>query len=160
MNPRIVPFAALYRSSEGLLERTLAGLTREQGLARVGDAANPLLWIAAHLATTRYGLGQMIGIERPRPWGTRFTRGSEVGELAAIPELDEIRAAWTSVSSALASRLVQLTDSELDAPAPRSFPIEDKSVLGGLGFLAYHEAYHIGQMALVRKALGLGGLVG
>jgi hypothetical protein len=159
MNPRLVPIASLYQSSERLFEMSLAGLTREQGLARVGDA-NPLLWIAAHLATARYGLGQMIGVELARPWGTRFTRGSEVGELAAIPEADEIRAVWTSVSGALASRLVQLTNSELDAPAPRNFPIEDKSVLGGVAFLAYHEAYHIGQMALVRKALGLGGLVG
>ncbi len=160
MNPRLVPFAALYRSSEVLFEKALAGLTREQGLSRVGDGTNPPLWIAAHLATSRYGLGQLIGLGRPRPWGERFTRGSEVGELSAIPEADEIRSAWTSVSEALGPRLAQLTDAELDAPSPRKLPIEDASVLGAIGFLAYHEAYHIGQMAFVRRALGLGGLVG
>ena len=50
MNPRLVPFAALYRWSDLHFERALAGLTREQGLARVGDGANPPLWIAAHRA--------------------------------------------------------------------------------------------------------------
>jgi len=160
MNPRLVPIASLLRYSEALFETSLSGLTREQGLLRSGDGTNPVFWIAAHLVTTRSGLGLMIGLELPRPWGTRFTRGSELSDLATIPEADEIRAAWTSVSGPLASRLAQLTDEELDAPAPRAFPIEDKSLLGGVGFLAYHEAYHVGQMAFVRKALGLGALVG
>ncbi len=160
MNPRLVPLVSLYRSSERLFESSLAGLSREQGLTRLGGTGNPLLWIAAHLATSRYGLGFMLGLDCPRPWGERFTRGSEVGDLAAITGAEEILSAWTGINGALASRLAELGDDELDAPAPRNFPIEDKSVLGALGFLAYHEAYHVGQMALIRKALGLGGLVG
>ena len=47
MNPRLVPIASLLKNSEALLERSLDGLTREQGLARFG-ATNPLLWMAAH----------------------------------------------------------------------------------------------------------------
>jgi hypothetical protein len=160
MNPRLVPIAALLRSSELLFERSLAGLTREQGLARLGEEANPPLWIAAHLASSRYGLAQLIGLARPRPWGERFTRGSDLGELAALPEAEEIRSAWTSISEALAPRLAALGDAELDAPSPRKLPLDDPSLLGALAFLTYHEAYHIGQLALVRKALGLGGLVG
>ena len=46
------------------------------------------------------------------------------------------------------------------APAARNFPTGAKSVLGGMGFFAHHGAYHIGQVALIRKSLGLGGLVG
>ena len=64
------------------------------------------------------------------------------------------------MSAALGPRLAQLTDAELDTPSPRKLPIADASVLGAIGFLACHEAYHIGQLALVRKALGLGGLAG
>ncbi len=159
MNPRLVPIAALLRNSEALLQKSLAGLTREQGLTRFG-ATNPLLWMAAHLTTTRFGLAQLVGVDAPRPWDGRFTRGSELGELASIPETTEILAAWSRVGGLLAQRLGQLGDADLDAPAPRTFPIDDKSLRGGVGFLAYHEAYHLGQMAFVRKALGLGGLVG
>ncbi len=160
MNPRLLPLHSLYRSGDRLFVKALAGVTREQGLTRVGMDANPLLWIAAHLATTRNGLAQMVGLERTRPWGSRFTRGSEVGDPASIPDCDEILGAWNGVTAELERRLPQLTDAELDAPAPRDFPIDDKTLLGGVGFLAYHEAYHIGQMAIVRKALGLPGLVG
>ncbi len=159
MNPRLVPIASLLRSSEALLPNSLAGLTREQGLTRFG-AANPLLWMAAHLTTTRFGLAQLVGAEATRPWEGRFARGNELGDLASIPETDEILTAWNHVGGLLAGRLGRLGDADLDAPAPRAFPIEDKSLLGGLAFLAYHEAYHLGQIAFVRKAMGLGGLVG
>ncbi len=87
-------------------------------------------------------------------------RGSEVGDPAMIPDADEILAAWEALREPLRARLAQLTEAELDAVSPRKVPMEDGSVLGTLTFLAYHEGYHVGQMALVRKALGLGGLVG
>jgi uncharacterized damage-inducible protein DinB len=44
---------------------------------------------------------------------------------------------------------------ELDAEAPYQFPISDPSVLGMTAFLVQHESYHIGQMAFLRKQLGL-----
>ncbi len=160
MNPRLVPFAALLRSSDTLFERCLSDLDREQGLTRFAGQANPPLWIAAHLASSRYGLGLLIGLGHPRPWGERFNRGSELGELATIPGADEIRAAWTRVSEALRPRLAELSDADLDAPSPRKLPIDDPSVLGAIAFLVFHEAYHIGQLALARKALGMGSLVG
>jgi hypothetical protein len=160
MNPRVTPLASLYGSGDELFRRALTGLTREQGLARLDGHTNPLLWIAAHLTTTRYGFAQLIGLDRERPWGKNFTRGSAVGDLSAIPDAAEIRAAWDALCPPLATRLSEITDAELDAPAPRNFPTADKSVLGGMAFLAYHEAYHIGQISLIRKSLGLGGLVG
>ncbi len=160
MNARIVPLASMYKASDDMFCRALAGFSREQGLARLVGDVNPLLWVASHVTTTRYGLAQMIGLDRPRPWATRFTRGSEVGDPAMIPDADEIRAAWEALRAPFGTRLCELGDAELDAPSPRPLPVEDKSVLGAMTFLAYHEGYHLGQMALIRKALGLGGLNG
>ncbi|HVO12040.1 MAG TPA: DinB family protein [Vicinamibacteria bacterium] len=160
MNPRLVPLAAILQASDSMFCRALAGMTREQGLARLVGEVNPLLWTAAHVTTTRYGLAQLVGLDHPRPWGTQFTRGSEVGDPEAIPDAEETRAAWEALRAPLSTRLDQLTDPDLDAPSPRKLPVEDASVLGAIAFLAYHEGYHVGQMALVRKALGLGGLVG
>ncbi len=160
MNPRVVPLASILQSSDSMFCRALEGVTREQGVARVVGEANPLYWVAAHVTTTRYGLAQLIGLDRQRPWGTRFTRGREMGDPASIPDAEEIRAAWDALRTPLTTRIGQLGDAELDAPSPRKLPVEDASVLGAVAFLAYHEGYHVGQMALVRKVLGLGGLVG
>ena len=59
----------------------------------------------------------------------------------------------------LRARFAQLTEADLAAPAPRSFPIEDKTMRGAVLFLTYHESYHAGQMAYVRKCLGYPGVV-
>ncbi len=160
MNPRVMPLSSMLQASDEMFCRAVVGVTREQGLARLVGEVNPLLWVAAHVTSTRYGLAQLIGLDQPRPWGTRFTRGSEVGDPGNIPDSEEIRAAWDALRAPLSARLGQLTDAELDAPSPRKFPIADASVLGAIAFLTYHEGYHVGQMVLVRKALGLGGLVG
>ena len=45
---------------------------------------------------------------------------------------------------------------DLAAPAPWQAPgVDDKTMLGLLAFLAQHDSYHVGQMAILRKAVGL-----
>ena len=48
----------------------------------------------------------------------------------------------------------------MSAPAPRDFPVPDKTIRGAINFLAYHEAYHLGQMGYLRKWLGKDSLRG
>jgi hypothetical protein len=60
----------------------------------------------------------------------------------------------------LSKRLEEIGDAELSAKCPRDFPIADKTMRGAITFLAYHEGYHVGQMAYLRKLLGKGQLVG
>jgi hypothetical protein len=56
-------------------------------------------------------------------------------------------------------RLDDLGEDGLVAPSPRSLPIPDKTIRGAINFAAFHESYHVGQMAYIRKWLGFPGLV-
>jgi hypothetical protein len=47
-----------------------------------------------------------------------------------------------------------LDASMLDQQSTTRFPISDKSVVGTIAFLLHHEAYHIGQLALLRRYTG------
>ena len=47
-----------------------------------------------------------------------------------------------------------LSAADLDAASEHGFPTDDKSVLGVITFLTFHETYHVGQMGLLRKFLG------
>jgi len=58
------------------------------------------------------------------------------------------------------ARLKVLTDEELSKPAPFPVPAGDKTQRGAIVFLNFHETYHIGQMAYLRKWLGYSQLVG
>jgi uncharacterized damage-inducible protein DinB len=159
VDPVIAPSVAIYRVNDRLFGKGLDGLSRPQLLESPSEAANPILWIAGHVANTRFGICAMLGRKLHRPWGDIFNRFATLPDADAYPELPVIRAAWTEVSAALTARFEDLTDADLSAPAPRPFPTPDKSVRGMIAFLAYHEGYHLGQISYLRKWLGLPGLM-
>ena len=159
MDPVIAPSVALYSVNNRLFDKALDGLSREQLLKSASESSNPLLWIAGHVANTRYGLSAMLGKKAHRPWGDIFNRSAARPPAEAYPELAVIRTAWNEVTSGLMARFEELTDAELSAPAPWPLPTPDGSIRGAIAFLAYHEGYHLGQIAYIRKWLGFPGLV-
>lgn len=159
MHPSIGPISQIFGVSNALYEKALAGLDRETLLKRPAVGTNPILWIAGHLASTRFGLAGVLGRPREFPLGKTFFRGAALGDLSTLPEIGPIQEAWRDISSLVMSRLEELTEAELGAPSPRVFPIPDSTIRGAITFLAYHEGYHIGQMAYLRKWLGFPGLV-
>jgi hypothetical protein len=62
--------------------------------------------------------------------------------------------AWAAVTALVAERLAEVAAAELLEPSGQTFPNEDSTRLGALAFLLQHEACHIGQLGLLRKALG------
>lgn len=154
-----MPLLEIVKLDTRLFEKALGGLDRAALVRRPVENGNPMIWIAAHMAWARYGMASMLGEKPPFSLPEAFGRGSVVPEEAALPQAEQVLAAWRDISDVLTKRLADASEDQLAAPAPRSFPIADKSVLGGIAFLLYHEGYHIGQMALMRKSLGLPGLV-
>ena len=53
-----------------------------------------------------------------------------------------------------------LTDADVSKAASRSFTNAVQTLGDQVAFLAMHDTYHVGQLAYVRKALGLPGVVG
>jgi DinB superfamily len=160
MSSSLAPVAQLYAFNTNLYEKALEGLDREQALRQPTPNGNPILWIAGHLASSRFGIAAMLGQERPLPWAKVFHRGSTLEDPSALPELSVVLEGWRDISAVLVPRLAAATDAELAPPAPRPFPIEDKTIRGAVTFLAFHEGYHLGQISYIRRGLGLSGLVG
>ena len=50
--------------------------------------------------------------------------------------------------------MTQIPASVLASDSPVNVPFGDKTMKGFLAFLMHHEAYHIGQMGILRKYLG------
>jgi hypothetical protein len=159
VNPSVTPVLEIIKLDTRLFEKALGGLDRQALVRRVVEHANPMIWIAGHLASTRFGMAAFLGGGQKSPFGPAFGRGAQVPEESALPSAEEVLAVWREASEIVTRRLAEATDAQLAAPAPRRFPIADPSVLGALTFLTYHEGYHLGQMALIRKSLGLPGLV-
>jgi hypothetical protein len=160
MSASFAPVAQLYGLNTRLYEQALEGLDRESALRQLAPHTNPILWIAGHLASTRFGLATMLGEERPLPWSKVFHRGAALEDLAGLPDLAVVHQGWREISDVLMPRLSSLTDDELAATSPRTFPIGDRTIRGAITFFTFHEGYHLGQMGYIRKCLGFPGLLG
>src|SRR5690348_13316569 len=134
MSSSFAPIVQIYGVNTQLYERGLEGLDRETALRQLAPGTNPLVWIAGHMASTRFGVASMVGLERPLPWGKVFHKGATLEDLASLPDLDAVRQVWRDISEVLVPRLAELNDEQLAAPAPRAFRIEDKSIRGGISF--------------------------
>jgi hypothetical protein len=64
------------------------------------------------------------------------------------------------VNARLFTRLATLTDVDLSRPAQGPVPPAVQTVGDQIAFIALHDAYHVGQLAYVRKALGYPAVVG
>jgi len=95
-----------------------------------------------------------------RPWLGLYARGSKVMEAAEYPSLDEVLLGWKEVSAALTEALDTAPAEAMALAAPEKSPSFDGTMGGMVGFLAYHEAYHVGQLAYLRRWLGHDGIVG
>ena len=159
MDPIVSAFAQFIGLNDHLIGKALDGLTEEEAWRLPGADSNPVIWIAGHVAASRSALVGALGGGVDLPWAARFGQKTQPDQAAGGPSLGEIRAAIATLTERLMERLAALTDADLARAAPRSFPIPDRTVRGMIVFLVYHESYHVGQLAYLRKWLGYPGVV-
>ena len=154
MDTRMQPVIGILELNAALFRRALEGVDQASGERRPNDHTNSLAFIACHALDARFYLVKLAGHERTNPWQALFDAATDITMMKEYPPLYELAAEWDELHEATLEHLAEMTTAELDAESPTQFPTEDRSILGGITFLAFHEAYHLGQMGLVRKYFG------
>jgi hypothetical protein len=158
-NSAAAPIAMIFAFSDSLVLQALEGLTHEELWRPLTTSNNPLLWVAGHIVQTRAMVLQILGEQVETGWGSLFDRGAKVGNPKEYPSGPEVARVMREISPRLHTALAALQDEQLNRPA--SLPIPGLSTLTDeLAFFALHDAYHVGQLAYVRKGLGYPGLAG
>lgn len=158
--PELATAASIYRQNERMLGKSFEGLTAEEWQSRPNSTSNSLFWIAGHVVWARSRALKFLGTEWSRPWLPLFARGSKPVESAEYPSLEEIVLAWDDATACLTTALDEASSEALSSAAPEKSPSFDGKVSGMIGFLAFHEAYHVGQIAYLRCWLGHSGVAG
>ena len=127
---------------------------------RPEDSGNSMLWIVGHLTTYRYVICKYLGTELRRPFPDLFIRGVRFDPAANYPEIGELLGYWNDISKRLTRAFDEVTESQLATPIERTFPGVSQTVHGAVSFLHFHESYHVGQLAYVRRLLKHSQLVG
>lgn len=133
---------------------SLDGVSEEQAWRRTADNANSFGYVALHVANARYFFAKTAGLELANPL-TQYTKGVRTNdELKDHPTLDQIRDAWNALAPELHDYIAMV---DIERELDHRFPNTDKTVGGFLLFAIHHDAYHIGQLSMLRRTHGLNG---
>lgn len=146
------------RTARRITLQLLEGIASDAWLFQPIPTGQHALWIIGHLVTADdWGL---ISVGQParhfEHLDAPFGSGSPISAIAAdYPPHDEVLSALYAAHERFMSGLERITDADLDRPT--TGPIADYAP--NLGTLlishAWHEGFHSGQLALIRRALGL-----
>ena len=156
----VAPLIEIYKLNTQLFQRTLDDISEQDIKRRPADGGNSLLFVAGHVASSRFTVSRIAGLREESPWGQLFGRGTSYDESTDFPSITDIKGTWADISDKLIRRLTELAEANLKATPPFDVPVGDKTVLGAIAFFALHDSYHIGQFAYIRRLLGYGQLVG
>lgn len=135
----------------------LDGITPEQSLAQPSPGGNCANWILGHLTSVQNGVMQLVG-EKPvwesdqlaRAGTEPITSGSE-----AI-DWDTMRGRFLGSRDRCLAAISRLSDDGMAETVPHPFGgTTSRGEL--LNVLAFHQAYHTGQLAVARRIAGLEG---
>lgn len=111
--------------------------------------ASSFNFIFLHLISSRFSMAKMIGLEIPNP----------TKEMTAEEKFNPDYTLWLhwvdDITSKIELKLKQLSAGELMAAQKFNPPTGDNSLLGIVQFLLFHEAYHFGQLGILRKTMQL-----
>jgi len=155
MDPRLAPLANILDLNTRLLRNCLDGVDDVVARQRPTSDTNHLAFLTAHLADARHFLASTLGVPLENPLAAQLEYGKTLDEVGDLPPLSELVAVWDRVSAHLAGQIPGIVASRLDADSGLRFPVQDRTVLGAVAFLVQHDSYHIGQMAFLRRELGL-----
>jgi hypothetical protein len=163
MNPR-QHAVSLLRFVRSISDGILKGFPDDKLTYQTSPADNHVLWTLGHLASTDVWIAGAVGAQGaafPETYQPLFGQGSKpVSDPKKYPPLTELRTSFDDNRAAVLAWLESAPDSTL------SVNLKDKT--GGFASdpidaalkLAWHEGWHMGQVATLRKALGLPPVMG
>jgi hypothetical protein len=138
-----------------LFNNVLADINEEESNIRLAPAINNVKWLAGHLVWGQLGLARMGNVPVEIAWTDHYNTQLKTppGPEVKVPSLDEIKAAWNQYAAAIRAGLENLPDEVLNSPV--EFPMPAFRTVEGLWtFINHHQAYTIGQVGILRRALG------
>lgn len=140
-------------------KNSLMNLTDEETNQRIDPKINHIKYVAGHLFHSNYSFARMAGLKVETKWDELFAgRGqSKALDNYPYPTIKEIIAEWDNLFPKVREGLARLSEEVLSNEVPSPIAqsgIFNSSIRDLWTFLNFHQAYHIGQIGMLRKGLG------
>ena len=143
----------------GVIQRQIKDITHEQSLIQPLFRGNCMNWVMGHLVMSRQRI--LIMTKQPTLWTqeqcTRYERGSEpiVDGKDALP-FQKIVADLATSQERIHGWLQSCTTEDLNVKiVPHNIPADAGPIWDWMEFLLWHEAYHLGNLELLRQLAGM-----
>lgn len=143
--------------------KLIADLEGDEWVYQPAPGAQHALWICGHLAVASDLLVTVRCLHRPAIVAPEFARhfgiGSDVPSARdhGYPSPEAVRAEMDRTHATVLAEIRSLTDVQLEAPAGGAGGGAHPhygTVMGAVAHAARHEAFHAGQVALLRRLMG------
>jgi hypothetical protein len=156
MNPVLHSFAY----SLDYLREQVSDIDDAKMIVQPGGIVNHPAWVVGHITAAIHLLASTIGVPKwlPKDFINRYRTGtSPTSDLSVYESKNDLLALLVEVQNKITERIKQMNDEELDVPFPAEsyrdvFPTIRHALTQ---VLIGHTAYHIGQVGVWRKAIGM-----
>ncbi len=152
------------RTTQKIVNLTMDGMSQADSLQHPEPAGNCTNWVMGHLVCVYNEILPVL--EQPplmdRAALKQYARGAApLTNPAEARPIDTLMKEWDEACDRIDRGLAGLSEEALHAAAPMS-PVNDpnETVCSLLGLITFHQAYHAGQLALLRRIVGKPGVIG
>ena len=141
------------------IEKNLDDLTDDEALQTPIAGASSLNWVLGHILATRRYLHQMTGTDTPWETGALdvYNQGTSPDSASAVP-LATLLGHFAASQTMLMQGLSAMNEADMQVE-PKDVPLGEKTKAESFSGLAFHEAYHAGQLGVLRRAAGKDGAI-
>lgn len=138
----------------------LADLSDEECNRRVDVNMNHIKYLAGHLLNSQYAFAFIAELALEHKWDDLFAGSgkTKAKDDFPYPTIGEIKEEWCKIYPIIKAGLSVLSPEKLQEELPNSPVAGLGGLLGTRGdlwlFLNLHQAYHIGQIGMLRRAFG------
>lgn len=151
------------RMSRDVVNANTHGLTHQDSLVEPQPGGNRLNWVLGHLLSVYDGFLPLLKQEPVLGAGAlqRFARGAPpLTDAAEAIDFGRLLAAWNQASERVDAGLASLDPEILGRPVPNSPSGDpDETVRSLITTVMFHQAYHAGQTAVLRRIAGREGAI-
>jgi len=151
-----------HRMTRDVVGANVAGLTHEDSLVQPRPGGNCLNWIVGHLLSVYNGTLPLLSQEPILEKGAldHYVRGAApIRDRAEALDFQKLMTAWNEAVERIDAGLAGLSPEMLDRPAASPTGNPDETIRSLITTVMFHQAYHAGQTAVLRRIAGKEGAI-
>src|SRR5882672_5244223 len=153
---------AQYDLHDVLFNNVIANISDEEANKGIAEPMNSIKWLAGHLLWANANLANIGGVPLEVKWRDHFHTKEGGGPedfnapKSKLPTLEEVKNKWNEDAPIIRKGLESLPEEALTTIVEFRHPIQpfDNTLAGLWAFINHHQAYHIGQIGILRRGLG------